>query len=51
MCHFKREKGGIHCSQDKWESTSLFNFLLLLLIAIILQQFADGMELILGVKT
>lgn len=23
MCHFKRKKGGIYCSQDKWESTSL----------------------------
>lgn len=47
----KRKKGGIYCSQDKWESTSLLLHSIQFLIAI-LQQLADGMELILeGVKT
>lgn len=24
MCHLKKKEGGIYCSQDKWESTSLY---------------------------
>lgn len=46
----KRKKGGIYCSQDKWESSLLLHSIQFLIA--ILQQLADGMELILeGVKT